>query len=199
MILDFGAFYMSMTSRLVRTASTRIALIGAAASCLATGSAFAAPTQGTLGATSTGVINITASVPSRARISGLTDVSFASQDPSTAASDAQDVCVWTNTATKAYTITASGSGAGSAFTLSNGSGTVPYSVEWASTSGQTSGTALAGGTASSALTSGALNPGCSSAPVASASLIVKMSTADLGTMGAGSSYTGSLTLLVTPQ
>jgi hypothetical protein len=107
--------------------------------------------------------------------------------------------VWSNTATKGYTITATGSGAANAFTLSNGSGIVPYSVEWAGTSGQTSGSALTAGTASSSLTSTAVNPTCSSAPAASASLIVKMATADLGTMNAGSSYTGTLTLLVTPQ
>src|SRR4051812_41058508 len=81
--------------------------------------ASATPVQGTLGATSQGSILITASVPNRARITGLTDVTFASQDPNTAASGAQNVCVWSNTATKAYTITASGSGASSAFTLSN--------------------------------------------------------------------------------
>jgi hypothetical protein len=177
----------------------RLVMLGAvSAGSLVAGPAFAA-TQGSLGATSTGTVSITASVPNRARITGLTDVSFANQDPSTAASNAEDVCVWSNTATKAYTITATGSGSGSAFTLSNGSGTVPYSVEWAATSGQTSGNALTAGTASSSLTSGAVNQTCSSAPAASASLIVKMSTTDLGTMSAGSSYTGTLTLLVTPQ
>lgn len=174
-------------------------LLGATlAAALAPVPSFAA-SQGSLGATSSGSITITASVPNRARITGLTDVSFANQDPSTAASNAQSVCVWSNTATKAYTITASGSGTASAFTLSNGSGTVPYSVEWASTSGQTSGTGLTAGTASSSLTTGAVNQTCSSAPVATASLIVKMSTTDLGTMSAGSNYTGTLTLLVTPQ
>lgn len=158
-----------------------------------------AANQGTLGSTSTGDIAISASVPSRARITGLRDVSFANQDPSTAASDAQNICVYSNTATKAYTITATGSGAGSAFTLSSAAGTVPYSVEWAATSGQTSGTALTAGTASASQTSAAVNQTCSSAPAASASLIVKMTTSDLGTMSAGSSYTGTLTLLVAPQ
>ncbi len=191
---------MTTSINLLRAVSTRIAVIGAAfAGCLAISPAAAAPTQGSLGATSTGIINISASVPNRARISGLSDVAFTNQDPATAASNAQNVCVWSNTATKAYTITASGSGAASAYTLSNGSGTVPYTVEWAATSGQTSGTALTAGSASASLTSAAVNQNCSSAPLTTASLIVKMSTTDLGTMSAGSSYTGSLTLLVTPQ
>jgi hypothetical protein len=198
-VIGRGAFKMVKTSE-SHNAAKRVVIAGAAlAACLVGSPTAAAPTQGTLGATSTGIINISASVPNRARISGLTDVAFTNQDPATAASNAQDVCVWSNTATKGYTITASGSGTASAFTLSNGSATVPYSVEWASTSGQTSGTALTAGTASSSLTTTAANQSCSSAPAATASLIVKMSTTDLGTMSAGSSYTGTLTLLVTPQ
>lgn len=173
-------------------------LVAGIASAIAS-PAHAAATQGTLGATSTGVVNISASVPNRARISGLNDVSFANQDPATAASNAQSVCVWSNTATKAYTITASGSGTSSAFTLTNGTATVPYTVEWAASGGQTSGSALTAATASGSLTSGAVSQNCASAPLSSASLIVKMSTTDLGTMSAGASYTGTLTLLVTPQ
>ena len=177
-----------------------ITLAAAALACgFAAGQASAAPTQGTLGATSTGVINISASVPNRARITGLSDVAFTNQDPNTAASNAQNVCVWSNTATKAYTITASGSGTASAFTLTNGTGTVPYSVAWAASSGQTSGSALVAGTASGSLTSAATQQTCASGPTASASLIVGIATTDLGAMTAGSSYTGTLTLLVTPQ
>ena len=92
-----------------------------------------------------------------------------------------------------------GSGSASAFTLSDGTTTVPYSVEWASSSGQTSGTALTAGTASPSLVSTATNQNCASGPAASASLVVGITTANLSTMSDGSSYTGTLTLLVTPQ
>ena len=160
--------------------------------------AVAATADGSLGATSTGTVDILASVPARARITGLATVDFSGQDPTVAASDAQDVCVWSNTATKGYTITATGNGAASAFTLSDGSNTVPYSVEWSASSGQSSGSALATGVASGSLVSTATNQSCASGPTASASLIVKMSTADLSTMVGGSSYSGTLTLLVTP-
>ena len=173
-------------------------LIALAAGTLAASSAYAA-SDGTLGATSSGTVGITASVPSRARITGLVDVDFTNQDPAIAASSAQDVCVWSNTATKGYTITATGDGAGSAFTLTDGSTTVPYSVQWNSSAGQTSGTALSTGVASSTLTSTATQQICSSGPSASASLIVGISTTDLSTMAAATSYTGTLTLLITPQ
>lgn len=160
--------------------------------------AAAAATQGTLGSTSTGSVSISATVPGRVQISGLSDVAFGTVDPATAASDAQNVCVWSNTSTRGYTLTATGSGASSAFTLSDGTNALAYAVEWAATSGQTSGTALTAGTALGSLTSTATNPTCSAGPAASASLIVKMAAADLQAAVAGS-YTGTLTLVVAPQ
>jgi len=158
-----------------------------------------AATQGTLGATSTGTVAISASVPNRARITGLSDVAFTSQDPNTAASSAQSVCVWSNTATKGYTVTATGSGASNAFTLANASLTVPYSVEWSASSGATSGTALTAGSASAGLVSTAAHQTCATGAATTASLVVGISTADLGGMQAATSYTGTLTLVVTPQ
>lgn len=157
-----------------------------------------AASDGTLGATSTGSVEISASVPSRARLTGLSDVDFSNQDPANPASDAQDVCVWSNTATKEYTITATGSGSANAFTLTDGSATVPYAVEWADSTGATSGTALSAGTASAAFVSTAVSHNCASAPSATATLMVGMTSADLSTMSAGTDYTGTLTLLVTP-
>ena len=158
-----------------------------------------AATQGTLGATSTGTVAISASVPNRARITGLSDVAFTNQDPNTVASNAQNVCVWSNTATKGYTVTASGSGTSSAFTLANGLLTVPYSVAWNAASGATTGTALATGTASAGLVSTATQQICSAGPATTSSLVVGITTADLGGMQAATSYTGTLTLVVTPQ
>jgi spore coat protein U-like protein len=171
---------------------------GCAAALLANGTALGA-TQGTLGATSTGSVSINASVPNRVQISGLSDVSFANQDPATPAANAQNVCVWSNTSTKGYNVTASGSGAGSAFTLSNGASTVPYSVEWSGGSGQSSGSALASGSALTGLISAATNATCASGPASSASLIVRISSANLQTMQAATSYTGTLTLVVAPE
>jgi len=165
---------------------------------LAHGTALAA-SQGTLGTTSTGSISIGASVPNRVQISNLADVSFTNQDPSVAASNAQNVCVWSNSSTKGYNITATGSGPANAFTLSNGAATVPYSVEWAGSSGQSSGTALSSGSALTGLTSTATNPTCSAGPSSSASMVVKITSASLQGMQAATSYTGTLTLVVAPE
>ncbi|MGN3975238.1 hypothetical protein [Tsuneonella sp. SYSU-LHT278] len=158
----------------------------------------AAATDGTLGATSTGTIAITASVPNRAKISGLSDVAFTNHDPASAASSAQNICVWSNTATRSYTVTATGSGAGSAFALSNAGSNVPFLVQWAGASGATSGVDLNAGSASPSFTSSAVDPNCASGGSASASLIVGIDVASLSAMSAGANYTGTLQLLISP-
>ena len=178
--------------RKLLTGVAAVAALGAAGSA-------SASTQGSLGTTSTGSVSISASVPSRVRISGLSDVAFTDVDPSVDASNAQNVCVWSNTGTRGYRLTATGSGAGNAFTLANASLTVPYTVEWSGSSGQTGGTALTAGSALTGLTSTATNSNCASGPAASASLIVKVGSASLQTMDAATSYTGTLTLLVAPE
>lgn len=173
------------------------ATIGAA---LIAGSAGAVTSQGTLGVTSTGTVQITASVANRAQITGLTDVTFSGVDPGTAQTQAQSNCVWSNTSTKGYSITATGSGTANAFTLLNGtSNTVPYTVSWAQTSGQSTGSALTSGTALGSQTTAAVNPTCSTSPTTTSSLIVGISAPNLQTMIAGASYTGTLTLVVSPQ
>lgn len=165
---------------------------------LALPGAATAATQGTSGATSTGSVTISATVPGRVQISGLTDVAFGTVDPASAASQAQNVCVWSNTSGRGYSVTASGSGTANAFTLTDGANTLAYGVEWAGSSGQSSGTALVSGTALGGLASTATNPTCSSGPATTASLVVKMSAANLQAAVA-SSYTGTLTLVVAPQ
>ena len=159
-----------------------------------------ASTQGSFGATSTGSVNINASVPARVRISGLTDIDLTNSDPSVNALVAQNLCVWSNTATRGYRVTASGSGAANAFTLASGAlPVVPYAVEWAATTGQTTGTALATGTALTGQTSSATNSSCASGPASSASLIVKIGAPDLQAMPASTNFTGTLTLVVAPE
>jgi hypothetical protein len=180
------------TSRISRLSAACIAAV------LMDSSASAA-TQGSLGATSTGTVVINASVPNRVELSGLADVTFLNQDPAIAALNAQNVCVWSNTSTKGYNVTATGSGVANAFTLANGALTVPYGVQWAASSGQTSGTVLGTGVALTGLKSTATNLHCASGPSSTASLIVTIPTANLQTMQAATTYTGTLTLVVAPE
>lgn len=159
-----------------------------------------AQSQGSLGATSTGSVNINASVPNRAQITGLSDVSLANVDPTTAATSAQSVCVWSNTSTKGYNITATGSGTAGAFTLGSGAlPVVPYSVQWSQSSGQSSGTALAKGTALTGQVSTATRPTCNAGPASTASLVISIADTALQSMTSSSNYTGTLTLVVAPE
>ena len=158
-----------------------------------------AAVQGNLGAQSEGRVTINATVPNRVRLSGLSDINLLNLDPSADALSSQNVCVWSNTATRGYSITATGSGSASAFTLVAGGDTVAYSVEWASATGAQTGSALTAGNKGSGFTSTATHQLCSTGPTASASLIVKLASADLSGMQAGQTYTGTLTLLVEPE
>ena len=96
--------------------------------------------------------------------------------------------------------TSTGSGTANAFTLLSGAlPVVPYSVQWSQTSGQSSGTALTAGTALTGQISTATKPTCNAGPATTASLIVTIAATDLQSMVAAASYTGTLTLLITPQ
>lgn len=158
-----------------------------------------AATQGSLGATSNASVAISASVPARARLSGLTDIVLAGVNPANNAVASRNLCAWSNTASKGYKITAAGSGAASAFTLANGGLTVPYTVQWNQAAGQTSGIVLTPSTASATFTSAATHQQCLSGPAASASLVVTVTSAALQTMRANTTYSGTLTLLMSPQ
>lgn len=153
--------------------------------------------QGSIGATSTGSVAITATVPNRALITSLTDVTFTNADPSVAATSSQGPCVWSNTSTRNYTITASGSGTAGAFTIASGAATIPYSVGWANSANASSLTALTAGSASSAVASNATNISCGGS--GNSTLKVTIGASDLQNMVATNSYTGTLTLVVTPQ
>ena len=177
------------------TALRTILLLGTAL-C---GGAASAATQGSLGATSTGSISISLTVAGRVQISGLSDVAFAAVSPDVAAISAQTVCIWSNTATKGYSVTASGSGAGNAFALASASGTALYAVAWNAASGQAEGTQLSAGAPLSGLTTSATSPDCSSGGAASSSLIVTVDPAALQSAQPDTAYTGALNLLVTPE
>ena len=177
----------------------RIAASAAFVGLLASAPSAEAATQGSLGSTSTGTLAVSVSVPNRVQLTGLTDIAFTNQDPSVAASSAENLCVWSNSSTRGYNVDATGSGAGGAFTLANASLTVPYSAQWAASSGAASGTALTAGTALTGLTSTATNATCSAGAASTASLIVKIAASDLQSMQAATSYTGTLTLVVAPE
>lgn len=179
---------------------TRLAAIGAVVAGTVSAPGMAA-TDGQFGATSTGSLAINASVPGRVRISKLADIDFLGVDPANNAVSNQNVCVWSNAASRAYRITATGSGTANAFTLDAAGAPAPvsYSVQWAGSSGQTSGAALTPGTALTNLSSTAVNADCTAGPATTASLIVGIDQSTLQSMTANLVYSGTLTLMVAPE
>ena len=162
------------------------------------------PVQGSLGSTSQGSLDIRVSKPARARISDLNDLTLASWvtgDGDVKLKD--DVCVYSSKVQGGYTIKASGSGANSAFTLANGTETLPYTVAWNSGGvgnlGDT-GTSLTANVTSARLTGASRDSSSCSGknPGPTARIIVGMLATDLDAAIDGT-YDGTLTLLVTPN
>jgi hypothetical protein len=135
----------------------------------------------------------------KVQITKLTDVAFGTiTDLTVDAVRSQNVCVYSNTATKGYNVRATGSGTGSAFTLTSGTHLLAYEVQWSSSSGQSSGTSLTAGTTLTGLKSTATSATCTSGPLTTASLIVLIRTATLSSATA-TAYSGTLTLLIGPE
>lgn len=146
---------------------------------------------------------ISLSIGILAQLTNLSDITFASVAPETNAVNSQNVCAWTNALSRGYTILATGSGTGSAFTLATTGGTiktVAYTVGWANTANAGSTTALSANTTSGSFTTAAQTPTCTLAgPAASATLQIVIPSANLLTMTASAPYTGSLTLTISPM
>lgn len=139
--------------------------------------------------------------PSNVRISGLVNLSFNTiADLTSDTSLAEDVCLFSSSATSGYRVTATGSGANGAFTLSpvSGSNTLAYDVEWKGQAGAMNGSSMTANVPLTGQTSSATQQQCNSGPAASASLIVILRAAALSTATTGT-YSGTLTLLIAPE
>ena len=134
-----------------------------------------------------------------ARITKLSDVAFGTLS-STASdvSNTQNVCVYVQTLSNKYSIRATGSGSGGAFTLAGVGAPMPYEVQWAASSNQSSGTTLTAGTALTGQSTVTIDQTCSIIITSTASLIILLRAAALGQATAGA-YSGTLTLVVAPE
>jgi hypothetical protein len=135
----------------------------------------------------------------KVRISKLTDVAFGSiANLSQDAVRSQSVCLYADTATNGYDITASGTGPGGAFELTSGAAAMGYQVQWSSSAGQTSGAQLAPNVPLTGQVASATHQTCGTGPATSASLIVVLPATALSSAMAGA-YNGTLTLVVGPE
>lgn len=160
--------------------------------------------DGYIGPTSSGSVNLSITKSSTARISGLSDMVLDWTDGAGDVVWASDLCIYSTRGNGSYTITATGStAAGGAFLLLNGDKSIAYDVVW-NDGGKdnlaNNGVKLMPGQPSSMMsnaskTSASCN-GSASGPTAR--LVINISESSLAAASEGS-YSESLTLLVTPN
>lgn len=165
---------------------------------LISGSVMAA-TQGTLGTDSTGTVIITVDINDLVQVSNLTDIGLGTfNGGGTDLSGTDAFCVYRNGG-GTFDITMSGSGGSSAFTLTDGSNTVPYSVDFTNIPAATT-TAMT----TNVLLGGQQNANTSSTTCSGAgdsdnvSVTVTVTSGDLASAPAGT-YGGTLTMVVSPE
>lgn len=189
----------SMTNKF----NSAIAIAAIATSTIFSGGAVFAATDGTLGTTSTGTVDISVTKTKLAQISAMTDMTLASY--TLGAGDQalfSTACVYSSSAGGAYYVTATGSGASNAFTLADGSNTIAYTVVWNSggvgalgTTGATLTTAVQTAALSNAATDSATCAGTSPGPTAQVNVNIAGTVLDAAPAG---TYTGTLTIVVAP-
>ena len=184
-----------MLMRRRRTARARLWPVLLAALSLASGAH--AASQGTVRAASSGSIGISLSVLPRAKISGLRDIEFGAADSETPLRSTQDICVFSNSHARSYAVSAIGSGPSGSLELSSGTRSIGYSVEWSPRAQLESNTKLSAGSITTGAGAAAAEPDCRSG-LGLAHLVVGIDHEHLQAAGPEGSYTGTLTLLVTP-
>ena len=135
----------------------------------------------------------------KVRITNLSDVAFGSlANLSVDAVRSQSVCLYADTNTNGYTITAMGTGPSGAFQLTSGLAVMDYEVQWSSSAGQSSGAQMAPNIPLTGQVSPATHQACNNGPPTSASFIVLLRSNALSGAEAGA-YNGTLTLVVGPE
>ncbi|MEM7400409.1 MAG: hypothetical protein AAF304_00505 [Pseudomonadota bacterium] len=158
------------------------------------GSAIAA-TQGTLGGTSQGDIDIDVTVGDQIQITALQDIT-GSHVPGNDFTGSSTACVYTNNPTGNYdvTMTSSNPGGANEFQLNGPSGLVVYNVSY--NDGNSSAAMLSGQVNTTFDNADTASPTCGGTPQSSIDIVVPA--ANLDVVGAGT-YSDVVTILVSPR
>jgi hypothetical protein len=157
------------------------------------GSLIAALTLAALGAIAPGA---PAWAADKVRIANLTDVAFGTVAGGADRLSSQNVCVFSDSFTQGYSVTANGSGG--AFELASGGARLPYEVLWADAVNTSGGTPLIAGGTAGGFRSSASHQFCNSGPSASASLTIALRASALNSADAGS-YSATLQITIAPE
>jgi len=175
--------------------------LASAAALAALASPTFAATQGTPGPTSTGTVTINATITPEVTINRLDDITFDATyllralNLGGSASTIEQHCVWSNNPDRSFFITASGDGAGNDFTLNDGTRTLQYRVTYRPPVGTPG--VLTPGVKSPRYVTTATSADCGGTDVSG--LQISISAVDIAAMEATTTYTGVLTLLVSPN
>lgn len=141
-------------------------------------------------------VTLSVVIPAIIRISNISDLVLGTFDGVNDLVASDTVCIYKNGGTL-YGITATGSGAGAAFTVENGGAMAPYSVDWQDATGTVS--LVTGVQASNRGNAFNVNGTCNGGAADNATLTVRILAADLLTAMQPGLYSGVLTLMVVPQ
>lgn len=158
------------------------------------GSTAKAATDGTLGATSTGSLVVTITVPPLLRVTGLADRALGTWNGSSDMNSNDDVCIYSNVTSGSYKVTATGTGTGGAFTLANGGSALPYKVFWNDVTGTTGEVELTAGTALTGQT-GYNNTSQTCGGGSNADFHIRILATELSNVPSGA-YTGNVSFLI---
>lgn len=161
---------------------------------VASASTAMAASDGNPGTTSTGTSVISVTLPQLIRIRQVSDHAFGSYAGTGDLNSNDTLNISMNYASGGYSVTGTGSGAASAFTITNGSQTIAYNVYFNDVTGNTGEAPLVSGTPLGSQTGGAVTLG---ATTLNANVHVEILEANLQNVNAGS-YSGTLTLVVAP-
>lgn len=141
-------------------------------------------------------VTLSVIIPATIRISDVNDLALGTFNGVNDLVGSDSLCIYKNGGAL-YGITATGNGSGNVFTLSNGTATVPYSVTWQDSLGTlplSSGVPVAGrGNAFTA------NPTCNGGASNNAVVTVRVLATDMLNATQAGTFSGVLTLMVTPQ
>ena len=156
-----------------------------------------AATQGSLNPTSSGSFEVSLTIPERVQVTGLEDIDFGTFVSGDFNYD-YPICVYSNTPTARYGVTVTGDGAGGAYTLTNGTDTIPYVVYWNETAGTTAGEmVLTAGTKLGNRSNANQQSYTCATGGDSANIHIWIQDADMRGVTNGT-YTGTMTVLVDP-
>lgn len=144
----------------------------------------------------TATVTMSVVIPATIRISDISDLALGTFNGVSDLSRSDTVCIYKNSGAL-YGITATGSGAGGAFTLTDGTRAVPYSVTWQDNVGTV--TLVSGAQVNGRGNAFTANTTCSNGLSNNATVTVRVLKADLLNAMQAGTYTGVLTLMVAPQ